>query len=87
MAKEVGTSQSTVALPPPPPQAPSDLGLKALPDLKKKRPQTDTEEREVAPPKGPKQQKVVHDTRSKRASSIESRDEAHVADVRRGART
>ena len=79
--KETGTSQPTLSLPPPPPQVPSDLGLKPLPDLKKKRPLTDNEEREVAPPKGPKQQKVVKDHRSKRASSTESRDDSLLADV------
>ena len=56
-----------------------------LPDLKKKRvvtEVTDVEEGEVVPPKGPKQQKT-HDTRGKRASSTESREENLAADVRR----
>ncbi|XP_065630036.1 uncharacterized protein LOC136067737 [Quercus suber] len=85
--KETGPSQPVVNLPPPPPQAPSDLGLKPLPYLKKKRPITDTEEGEVVPPKGTKQQRVVKDQRSRRASSTESRDDLLVAEVRRGQRT
>ena len=88
-AKGTGTSQPQVNLPPPPPppQAPKDLSLKVLPDLKKKRvvtDVTDVEEGEVVPPKGHKQQKKTHDTRSKRASSTESREENVAADVRRG---
>ena len=88
-AKGTGTSQPRVNLPPPPPPppAPRDPGLKPLPDLKKKRVATDVtdiEEGEVVPPKGPKQQKKTHDTRGKRASSTESREENLAADVRRG---
>lgn len=60
--------------------------MKLLPDLKKKRPHIETEEREVVPPKGSKQQKVVKDHRNMRASSSESRDEVNVADMRRGPR-
>ncbi|XP_065628934.1 uncharacterized protein LOC136067264 [Quercus suber] len=85
--KGTGTSQPAVSLPPPPPQVPVDLGLKPLPNPKKKRPLADNEEREVAPPKGTKRQKVVKDHRSKRASSTESREDAFVPDVRQGPRT
>nr|XP_023909999.1 uncharacterized protein LOC112021679 [Quercus suber]XP_023917063.1 uncharacterized protein LOC112028600 [Quercus suber] len=87
-SKVTGTSRAAVNLPPPPPppQVP-DPGLKPIPDLKKKRP-LEPEEREVViPPKTTKQQKVVRDHRSKRASSVESREEPPVADVRRGQRT
>nr|XP_023916377.1 protein WEAK CHLOROPLAST MOVEMENT UNDER BLUE LIGHT-like 3 [Quercus suber] len=72
--------------PPPPPQVP-DPGLKPIPGLKKKRP-FEPEEREVViPPKTTKQQKVVRHHRSKRVSSVKSREEPPVADVRRGQRT
>ncbi|XP_065631611.1 uncharacterized protein LOC136068415 [Quercus suber] len=83
--KVTGTFRAAVNLPPPPPppQVP-DPGLKPIPDLKKKRP-LEPEEREVViPPKTTKQQKVVMDHQSKRASSVESREELPVADVRRG---
>ena len=88
-AKGTGTSQPTANLPPPPPPppAPKDPGLKPMPDLKKKRiltDVTDIEEGEVAPPKGPKQQKKTHDSRNKRASSTENREEHLTAEVRRG---
>ena len=88
-AKGTGTSQPTANLPPPPPPppAPKDPGLKPMPDLKKKRVLTDVtdiEEGEVAPPKGPKQQKKTHDSRKKRASSTENREEHLTAEVRRG---
>ena len=53
-------------------------------DLKKKRLLLENEEREALPPQGTKQQKLVKDHRNKRDSSTESRDEAIVADVRRG---
>ncbi|XP_023873577.1 uncharacterized protein LOC111986186 [Quercus suber] len=79
--KETGTSRPVVSLPSPPPQVPSDVGSKQLPDPKKKRPLTDNEEREVAPPKGTKQQKMVKDHRSKRGSSIESRDDSLIGDL------
>ena len=81
--KGTGTSKPVVNLPPVPPQIP-DLGLKPTPDLKKKRPHVEEEERQVLPTKGTKQQKVVHDHRTRRASSTESRDEGTVAEVRRG---
>ena len=90
VAKGTGTSQPKVNLSPPLPlpPAPKDLGLKPLPDLKKKRvvtQVTDVEEGEVVPLKGPKQQKKTHDARSKRASSTESKEDNSAADVRRGA--
>jgi len=48
----------TIILPPVAPQLPSDLGLKANPDLKKKRPVETLEEGEVGPHPG-KQQKTT----------------------------
>ncbi|XP_065625304.1 uncharacterized protein LOC136065696 [Quercus suber] len=87
-SKGTGTSRPVVNLPPPPPppQVP-DPALKSIPDLKKKR-HLEPEEREVVvPPKTTKQQKVVKDHRSKRASFVESREEPPVANVRRGPRT
>ena len=53
--------------PPPPPQIPTDLGLKPIPDLKKKRPVEVLEEGEVGPQKGTKQQKVAKDARDIRS--------------------
>nr|XP_023888175.1 GRB10-interacting GYF protein 2-like [Quercus suber] len=72
--------------PPPPPQVP-DPALKPTPDLKKKRFLEPEEWEVVVPPKTTKQQKVVKDHRSKRASFVESRVEPPVANVRRGQRT
>ena len=59
----------------PPPQIPLDLGLKANPDLKKKRPVDMLEEGEVGPRKGTKQQKMVPEARSRRSQFVESREE------------
>lgn len=53
-AKETGPSQPVVNLPPPPPQLPTNLETKPIPDPKKKRPITDSEAK-VVPPKGAKQ--------------------------------
>ena len=58
-SQEVPKSQVPPTLPPPPPPLPTDLGLKVIPDLKKKRPIQELEEGEVGPQKGVKQQKVV----------------------------
>ena len=64
------TPKSQVPLPPP--QIPTDLGLKPNLDLKKKRPVETLEEGKVGPRKGMKQQKVVPDTRDKRSQSVDS---------------
>ena len=48
-SQEIPKSQVPTTLPPPPPTIPTDLGLKPIPDLKKKRPI------EVGPQKGTKQ--------------------------------
>ena len=53
--KEATKSQVPSNLPPPPPQIPTDLGLKPIADLKKKRPVEALEEGEVGPQKGTKQ--------------------------------
>ena len=67
MSKAALKSQVPSNLPPPPPQIPTDLGLKPNPDLKKKRPLEMLEEGEVGPRKGTKQQKVVPDARDRRS--------------------
>nr|XP_023912824.1 uncharacterized protein LOC112024420 [Quercus suber] len=86
-AKGTRTSRPAVNLPPPPPPPQvSDSALKPISDLKKKRP-IEPEEREVVLPPKAKQQKVGKDHSSKRASSVESREEPPMADVRRGQRT
>nr|XP_023905533.1 involucrin-like [Quercus suber] len=79
--KGTRTSQPAANLPPPPPQIPLDLGTKQVPNLKKKRPIVVTEEREVAPPRRTKQQKVTKGHRDKRAFSTESREDVHVAEI------
>ena len=59
------TPKSQVPLPPP--QIPTDLGLKPNLDLKNKRPIETLKEGKVGLRKGTKQQKVVPDTRDKRS--------------------
>ena len=81
--KDAGTSKIVVTLPPVSTQVP-DPSLKPIPDLMKKRPHVEVGEKQVLPNKGAKQQKVVKDSRTNRASSTESREEALMADVRRG---
>ena len=73
--------------PPPPPQIPANLGLKPNPDLRKKRPMDTVEEGELGPSKGSKQARQTQDHRSRRSSSVDSREEASVSQVRRSART
>ena len=62
----------------PPPPLPTDLGLMAMSNLKKRRPDHELEEDELAPRKDNKQQKVAKDPRDKRGTSVDSRDEAEV---------
>ena len=76
------TAPTSQVAPPPPPQIPLDLGLKANLDLKKKRPVDTLEEGEVGTRKGTKQQKMVLEARSRRSQSVESREEQYRADVR-----
>ena len=78
--KEATKSQAPPTLPPPP-LLPTNLGLKAIPDLKKKRPVQELKEEEVGPQKGTKQQKVTKDPRDKRSSFVDSWEEKNKADV------
>ena len=71
----------------PPPQIPTDLGLKPIPDLKKKRPVEVLEEGEVGPQKGTKQQKVAKDARDIRSQFVDSREEQNRANMRMTQRT
>ena len=64
---------------PPPPQLPTDLGLKPNPDLRRKRPTEVIEEGEIGPSKGSKQPRQSQDQRSRRSNSVDSRDEPPVA--------
>ena len=63
-------------IPAPPP--PTDPGLLAMPNLKKRRPDQGLEEGELVPQKENKQQKTTKDLRDKRGSSVDSRDEVEV---------
>ena len=87
MSKAAPKSQVPSNLPPPPPQIPTDLGLKPNPDLKKKRPLETLEEGEVGLRKGRKQQRVNLDAQDRRSQSVESREEQNRADVRVTPRT
>ena len=69
--------------PPPPPQLPVDLGLKPNPDLRRKRHIEALEEGEMALSKGSKQPRQSQDQRGRRSSSVDSREEPPVAQVRR----
>lgn len=80
-------SQATSNLPPPPPQVPTDLGLKPNPDLRKKRPAELLEEGEVGPRQGTKHQKVVQEPQDKRSQSVDSREEQDRAELRVAQRT
>ena len=80
---EVNKSKPPVNTPPPPPQLPTDLRLKPNPELRRKRQHEAPEECEIGPSKGNKQQRVSQDQRSKRSSSVESREDPLAAYVRR----
>ena len=71
-SKAAPKSQVPSNLPPPPPQVPTDLGLKPNLDLKKKRPAETLEEDKVGPQKGTKHQKVIQEPRDKRSQSVDS---------------
>ena len=81
--QEANKSKPPVNPPPPPPQLPADLGLKPNPKLRRKRQHKAPEEGEIGPSKGNKQQRVSQDQRSKRSSSVESREDPLAAHVRR----
>ena len=80
-SKEATKSQVSPILPPPPSALPADLGLKAIPDLKKERLVLELEEGEVGPQKGAKQQKVAKDPWDKRSSFVNSQEGQNRADV------
>ena len=73
--------------PSPPPQILADLGLKPNPDLRRKRPVDTVEEGDMGPLKGNKQARQIQDHRSRRSSSMDNREEAPVAQVRRSPHT
>ena len=74
------TQPPVISLPPPP----TDFGLLAMPNLKKRRPDQELEEGELVPRKDNKQRKMTKDLRDKRGNSVDSRDEV---EVRRSKRT
>ena len=80
--QEGSKSKPPVNSPSPPPQLPTDLGLKPNPDLSSKRHTEAPEEGEVGPPKGSKQQRQSQDQRSRRSGFVDSREELPVAQVR-----
>ena len=84
--QEANKSKSPMNPPPPPPQLPTDLGLKPVPELRRKRQHEVLDEGEIGPSKGNKQQKVTQDQWSKRSSSVESREGPFAADVHRAPR-
>ena len=71
-SKEAPKTQVPTNLPHPPPLLPTNLGLKANPNLKKKRTVKYLEEGEVGPQKGAKQQRKTREPKDKRAQSVES---------------
>ena len=79
-SKEAPKTQPPVIPPPPPP---IDLGLLAMPNLKKRRPDQELEEGKLAPQKENKQQKVTKDPREKRGNSIDTRGEVEVRQPQR----
>ena len=87
MSKATPKSQAPSNLPPPPPQVPTDLGLKPNPDLKKKRSVEMLKKGEVGPRKGTKHQKVTQKPRDKRSQSVDSQEEQNRAKVRMTPRT
>ena len=68
--------------PHPPPQLPTDIGLKPNPDLRRKRHTEVTEEGEMGPSKGSKQPRQSQDQRNRRSNSVDNREEPLVAQVR-----
>ena len=84
--QEANKSKPSVNPPPPLFQVPADLGLKPIPELRRKRHQKAPKEGEVGPPKGSKQQRQSQDQRNRRSDSVDSRKELSVAQVRRPTR-
>ena len=77
--QEANKSKSPVNPSPPPLQVPIDLGLKPIPELRRKRDQKAPKEGEVGPPKGSKHQRQSQDQRNRRSDSVDSRKELSVA--------
>ena len=77
--QEANKSKPLVNPPPPPPQLPADLGLKPNPDLRRKRYTEAPEEGEIGPSKGSEQQRQSSDQRSRKSSSVDSREELPMA--------
>ena len=80
-SSDLGSSKEAPKTQPPaipPPLPPPNLGLLAMPNLKKRRPNHELKEGEVAPRKDNKQQKVAKDPRDKRGAFVDSKDEAEV---------
>ena len=77
--KEAPKTQPPVVLPSPP----TNLGLQAMPNLKKRRTDHELEEGKVAPRKDNKQQKIAKDPKDKRGISVDSRDKAEVCPPQR----
>ena len=84
--QETSKSKPPVNPPSPFPQLPTDLGLKPNPELRRKRYLEALKEGEVGLSKGSKQQRQSQDQRSRRSSSVDSREELPVAQVRRPTR-
>ena len=85
--KDKNKSKPPANPPPHSPQIIADLGLKLNPDLRKKRQMDTVKEGELVPSKGNKQARQTQDHRSRRSSSVDNREEALEAQVRRPART
>ena len=81
--QEANKSKPLVNPPPPPPQLLADLGLKPNPELRRERQHEALEEGEIGPIKGNKQQRVFQDQRSRRSTSVESREDPLTTYVRR----
>ena len=79
-SKEAPKTQPSV-IPPHPPS--TDLGLLAIPNIKKRRTNHELEEGEVAHQKENKQRKIAKDPRDKRGPSVDSRDEAELRQPQR----
>ena len=75
-SKEAPKMQPSVVLPRPPP---TNLGLQAMPNLKKMRTDHELEEGKMAPRKDNKQtKKIAKDSREKKVTSVDSKDEAEI---------
>ena len=85
-SSKVPSKSQTLILPPVAPQLPADLGLKANPDLKKKRLVESLKEGEVGLCQG-KEQKTTWEQRDKKAPSVESWEDTERAKVRINPRT